>query len=764
MISALLRPWILLLAAITIVAVFPLWIGQFPSTSDMRDVYIPLEDFFQHHQKRGQLPAWQPLAAWGFPAIASGQIGFFYPPLLLARGLLPFPFYLSANTILHLLALSLGAYALARQYKLSQPAAFLASITFTLSGFVWQHFIHLNIFLILPFVPWQLWFTHRLHTKPNLTPRDLSILALLLGTPFLIGQFQIPALTAAVSIVHFLYLRWPHLPSIRHGIRTTIVPLGIAGLLALALTAAQILPTLELLPYSSRSDTSGQFDITRANQYSYPLYHLPTLIFPRFYDTDDNYWGKRLELEYGFFLGTIPLLLALIWAWQYRRSYTREDRFLVFLAIITFLLGLGSLSPFRLVGIEPSLWVFSAPARWLLFTSLALSLLAGRALDSSIFTSRAWHKSITTLATILMVGISLANIGLFSDITTSLADTILTSTGANTPYNQEKITSLLTSARSSSVSLRSPYTYLPLTLIGILLLIKKYHPRTQALAIISLTTLELLIINPPLIVMDNWSEILKVPSSLAALPESIKSQQARIYSIRENTDTGAFFTNPQSRGGAVENQLRTQLLVPLFHTQHHIAGIEWPASLDFASHEPTLNSLRKPNSHELTDVSVAENLNIGAVIAPSKFSLPELTSQSRSITPLDQVVIYQLDPAPRMSLRSQQGQPSGQILSQSISSTGNIQLETEAAQATQLIIRDSFYPGWQATINSQPTPIHQEPPFFRRLNLPPGRNIIALTYYPQSIYRGALVSSLAVVLSLLIIIFTKRPGNDTLNS
>src|SRR5687768_2489725 len=115
--SSLSRFWLITLGIVTILATFPLWFGQFPSTSDMRDVYIPLEDFFQHHQKNGQLPAWQPLAAWGFPAIASGQIGFFYPPLLIARQLLPFPYYLSAIVILHLFALSLGTFFLARQHK-----------------------------------------------------------------------------------------------------------------------------------------------------------------------------------------------------------------------------------------------------------------------------------------------------------------------------------------------------------------------------------------------------------------------------------------------------------------------------------------------------------------------------------------------------------------------------------------------------------------------------------------------------------------------
>ena len=98
---------------------------------------------------------------------------------------------------------------------------------------------------------------------------------------------------------------------------------------------AQLIPTYELVQFSTRGGEDATFTVQSANQYSYPVYHLPTVLFPRFFSADDTYWGKRLEIEYGFFIGTLPLLLLLF----YKKN--KDNKFFFWLAIITFLLALG---------------------------------------------------------------------------------------------------------------------------------------------------------------------------------------------------------------------------------------------------------------------------------------------------------------------------------------------------------------------------------------------------------------------------------------
>ncbi len=95
-----------LLGAI-LLATYPLFLGRFYLVGDLYDVFLPLEDFFHTELLAGRLPLWNPDVAWGFPVIASAQLGFFYPPLLLLR-FLPVALYFPLILVSHLTALAMG--------------------------------------------------------------------------------------------------------------------------------------------------------------------------------------------------------------------------------------------------------------------------------------------------------------------------------------------------------------------------------------------------------------------------------------------------------------------------------------------------------------------------------------------------------------------------------------------------------------------------------------------------------------------------------
>lgn len=721
------------LTVVVIAAFYPLFIGRFYAVGDIRDVYIPIEHFFHSQLIAGRLPAWMADAAWGFPVIASAQIGFFYPPLLISR-LLPVNFYLPWLLLSHFLWLSLGSFLLFRCFRLSSPAAALGALAFTLGGFVTLHLTHLNIIFCLAWLPWQFFYIYRIANSP-LSIKAFLPLSLLLSLPFLVGQIQIPLLMFLVSAAWFAYLR--HQSSL--SFRRSVVWLVLLAILVPVLSAAQLLPTYELMSQSTRNPTSVSFDITRANQHSFPLYHLPTFLFPRFFANDDQYWGRRLQIEYGVYVGTFPLLIAIFFLLcHYRQkiklspTLTRLTPFFTGLLAVSLLLSLGSLSPFRLIGLEPSLWLFSAPARWLLFTALSLSFFAAVGADHFFHSAHTYLPFFRRTFFLLLGLVVLGQLFLWvlSKYFPAFAPALFTSA------QQEKIFSLLASANASSLSLASPYTWLPLL---VCLLMSRHfvtrHPVRWALV---LTAADLFLLFTTTTPTLPWSDIKAPPASFAQLPAAVTSGQARLYSVRTGGDTGAYFTNPSSRANAAIRRTQRELLVPLTHAQFSLPGIEWPASLDLANSSALLSELRADGSYQLANPILAAKLNIGVYI--------DEVNQS--------IAVHTMPYYPRLELIGADGATSS--IRYPYHPSGAFTVDLQADQPSVLIVRDSYYPGWQAVLDGVAAPISVYQKIFRQIQVPAGRHVISFFYRPVFLYIGLAISASAWLLIILWLLYFRR--------
>lgn len=736
------RRALIFLVSIILVTFAPVWAGYFYATGDMSDVFVPLELFFQREFLAGRIPSWNPDAAFGFPAIASAQIGFFYPPLLIVR-FLPIFIYLPAMFLLHIAAAAIGTFLFLRKLSLSASAAFLGSLAFGLSAFVIQHTPHLNIVITLAWLPWQ--FLAASFAAKNLRAAPLLMFAASAALPFLAGQIHIPILLAFVSLAFFIYsAKTLYLQKTK----TVLAAAVVVGVIAAALAAVQLFPTAELLLHSSRGRDSD-FDIQRANQFSFPLYHLPALVFPRFFGSDDTYWGKPLEIEYGFFLGTIQLLLAVWLACHPRLRKSHPQPFFFWLAIITFLLALGSASPFRLFGVEPTLWIFSAPARWLLFTTFALAVFAAYAFDhlkkrSGVYDQKSFFHWLvfTTLAvafaalsfTALVYLMTPKNLAqsltkIFLQVSPWLSEETLARPGM---YYAHKLSSLAVSLRSSGFSLFSLYSFLPPAALLLLSLLWRGRYRTQA--ILAITTLELIIIAATASPVVPWSTILRAPDTVAALPEKVLQKQARLVSQSTGDDSGAFLTNPEGRPSLSDRIEGRRLLTPLINMQFSIPGVSWPASLDLPQQTKAVAELYTAENR-MIDIAEAAALNIGAVI--------RLTTDSPS-----SLEIMPISAVPRASFTfpsAEDSRPSYQEIT-----PAHVRITTDNPAAGTLVVRNTYYPGWEAAVDNLPTAIFPFEQKFQAIEIPSGSHTIDLRYRPASLYLGMFISGLAWVIAGII--------------
>ena len=76
-----------------------------------------------------------------------------------------------------------------------------------------------------------------------------------------------------------------------------------------------------------------------------------------------------------------------------------------------------------------------------------------------------------------------------------------------------------------------------------------------------------------------------------------------------------------------------------------------------------------------------------------------------------------------------------------------------------LVLRDTWYPGWQATINGQKINIDKYLNVYRQIKLNQGDNYIEFIYLPKTFIIGLSISLMTFIVYFLILIKIKRSKN-----
>jgi uncharacterized membrane protein YfhO len=85
-----------------------------------------------------------------------------------------------------------------------------------------------------------------------------------------------------------------------------------------------------------------------------------------------------------------------------------------------------------------------------------------------------------------------------------------------------------------------------------------------------------------------------------------------------------------------------------------------------------------------------------------------------------------------------------------------IEIQVQAAAPGYLVLLDTFYPGWTATLDGQPTPIYRANYLSRAVFMPAGQHQVIFTYRPFSFRIGGGLSLLVLGL-LLVVAWLERP-------
>jgi hypothetical protein len=156
-------------------------------TLDLRLFFFPIYKALFARVLRGELPLWNPYQLCGVPWLGSPQGGLFYPPHLLFV-VLPSHVALATLGALHLVLIAVSTALLARRVGLTPAAAMAGALLFTLHGFVQTWFRAPPLLEAAAWLPLGCVAIADVARRPGL--RAAALLAIAMGASWLAGGPQ----------------------------------------------------------------------------------------------------------------------------------------------------------------------------------------------------------------------------------------------------------------------------------------------------------------------------------------------------------------------------------------------------------------------------------------------------------------------------------------------------------------------------------------------------------------------------------------------
>jgi len=214
------------------------------------DAYLPVA--FHDALRQGRLPLWSNDLGLGFPLYAEGKIAAFYPPHWLIYQLPPLV-ATQVALLVHLALLGLGTGLLAFRLTGSRVSALFAAAAIPLTGAVVSKLEWTNMIEAFAWLPWVLL---PILGRKRPSAARLALSGAALGVQALLGHPDIWLLTGLCIWV----VRLAETPTLRSATDAVVICVIGAGL-----GAVQLIPTLLLLPLSTRAN-----GLSAAEFFAYP--------------------------------------------------------------------------------------------------------------------------------------------------------------------------------------------------------------------------------------------------------------------------------------------------------------------------------------------------------------------------------------------------------------------------------------------------------------------------------------------------------------
>ncbi len=733
---------------------------------DLASFIYPMYQFIARHLKEGVLPLWNPYLYGGAPFAADIQSGMLYPVnwlFFLLSGSVTYRL-IEGMAFFHIFLAGASMYLCLRHLdraKLPAGAALTGAIAYMFSDVFLIHLGNLNLIAVAAWLPLVFLFFHRALSRSS--AGQAAWAGAFLALAALAGHIQIFLYIALLLAAYTTFWLFAVRPSTRRfraaspfvgstsvaasggrpversdrlaGPATAVALLVVTAVVAGLLSAALLLPTLEMSQHTLRAD----LDYRDASAFSLPPAKLIGMLVPSFFERDPSlHWGPWDRVEIGY-LGVFPLILAGL------ALLLRRDR------LNLFLLGLATAAMFIAFGGYAIVhgWVYDllpgfdrlrAPARIVLLGDFALAALAARGLGTLMHpltpAARAGWRSFGRLAPWLGFGavLSIAPLTYY---------TLL--------IGQEKDPALFARYANATNGILLFLVFLVGSLL--LLALRRWHwVRTGTFGLLA-AGLVLIDLGSTGAYLDMGRKSPTDGYDHPAIVAFLKSD-ASLFRIDTRTDIWD----------------RWQPDTPLLHDIPDVWGVVNPLTLaDYDRYWENMGSRTSP---------LYDFLNAKYVIAKkdvtldwNKFSLafdgdPDLNVYvnkdvlSRAFLVQQATVVADpsaafaaihepgFDPAHRVVVEAGRelvpafGGSDGLPGTVQVTRYGlnNIELSVDTPSAGYVVLSEVYYPGWQARLDGRATTLYRANYTFRAVYVDPGHHQIALSFRPTSFYLGAALS------------------------
>lgn len=698
--------------------------------------FVPWRDYAVELLRAGELPLWNPFNGAGAPLFANYQSALLYP-LSWPSFVLPIAWAMSLTAGLHLFIAGAGVFALLKRMGANSVGAGAAGLAFGLCGYLVARLGTFPMVSAAAWLPWLLWSVYGVLNGKRCAATWFAIFTALL---LLAGHAQISwySLTLAGLLAVWLGVlrrpfRW----------KAWIV-LTVAGVIGAGVASVQLLGTAELLSLSQRSDG---VDFAFAMNFSFNPFRVLTLLNGNLFGTpaDGSYATAGAYFEDAAYIGLIPLLGAVAAVWQWRAK--RKDDPLAFtvifwlgIAVIGFLFALGANTPIFPFLYEhvPTFDLFQAPVRWLLWTVMALCVLAGIGITwwgRSARLKRWTKRLMAACIAVIIVGVfgQLAGLGGANSLIPSLFRALLI---------------------IGSVGLCAGF----LTMIQPLQSSPK-HMRWSA-AVLAVVALDL--------VIANWG---LNPTAAASFydhrPAQIQPPLRGYWTPQAEDDLkfGRYFMFDDYRPAAQQIEELRESNLPNLNLLDRAAL--------FNNFEPLLpgyyaafSSLLEAHSDSqallqaagITDLVTAEgvvSLENGAELAYWVSAACWHQDDASTIAALSQ---SDFDPQRRVELAGEGAcdTPRDAGLAEWNASEDGAHFQIHSAAPGWLVIPQTYYPGWEARLNGEIVPVQRANLAFRAVAIPEGEHTLEFAYKPSWLAFGAVITSVSLLCLVILFVWNRK--------